>query len=106
LVTNDASGAPTLKAATVHSTADRTLTLFLLNRSLDEPMTVSVDASGFGGLALGRATTLRHDDLEAINTKDATPVAPAPLDGVVMTDCGPRVTLPAASWSVVRLSVG
>jgi alpha-N-arabinofuranosidase len=57
------SGVPYLKAAAVHSAADRTLTLFLLNRRLDEPMTVSVVASGFGGLALGRATTLRHDDL-------------------------------------------
>ena len=40
------SGVPYLKAAAVHSTEDRMLTLFLLNRSLDEPMSVSVDCLG------------------------------------------------------------
>ncbi len=93
---------PYLKAAAVHSADDRTLTLFLLNRSLDEPMTVTVDAAGFGGLTPAHATTLRHDDLEAINTRDDEPVAPVPLDGVVATDRGLRVTLPPASWNVVR----
>jgi len=100
------SGVPYLKAAAVHSAGEHTLTLFLLNRSLDEAMTVSVDASGFSGLTPGHTTTLRHDDLEAINTRDATPVSPVPLDGVAATDGGLRVTLPAASWSVVRLNAG
>ena len=98
-------GVPFLKAAAVHSEADRTLTLFLLNRSLDTPMTVAVDARGFGGLALGQATTLRHDDLDAINTKDDGPVAPVPLDGVVASEGGVSVTIPPASWNVVRLNL-
>jgi alpha-N-arabinofuranosidase len=100
------SGVPYLKAAAVHSAADRTLTLFLLNRSIDEPMTVSVEAAGFGGLTPGKATTLRHDDLEAINTRDETPVAPVALDAIEVVDGGVRVSLPAASWSVVRLTAG
>ena len=97
------SGVPYLKAAAVHSTEDRMLTLFLLNRSLDDPISISVDASGLGTLVPSAATTLRNDDLEAVNTKDATPVAPAPLDAIAVTDGGLRVTLPAASWNVVRL---
>jgi alpha-N-arabinofuranosidase len=100
------SGVSYLKAAAVHSAADRTLTLFLLNRSIDEPTTVSVDASGLSRLTPGQATALHHDDLEAINARDATPVAPAPLGGVTATDGVVRVTLPAASWSVVRLNAG
>ena len=99
------TGVPFLKASAVHSEADRTLTLFLLNRSLDTPMTVAVDARGFGGLAPGQATTLRHDDLDAINTKDDGPVAPVPLDGVVASEGGVSVTIPPASWNVVRLNL-
>ena len=97
---------PVVRPATLlvpHSTEDRMLTLFLLNRSLDDPISISVDASGLGTLAPSAATTLRNDDLEAVNTKDATPVAPAPLDAIAVTDGGLRVTLPAASWNVVRL---
>jgi hypothetical protein len=52
------------------------------------------------------ATTLRNDDLEAVNTKDAAPVAPVPLDGIAATDGGVRISLPAASWNVVRLKAG
>ena len=37
-----------------------------------------------------QATTLRHDDLDAINTQDARPVAPVPLDGVVASEAGAR----------------
>jgi alpha-L-arabinofuranosidase len=97
------SGVPYLKAAAVHSAEDRMLTLFLLNRSLDDSLSVSVEASGFVTLAPAAATTLRNDNLEAANTKDATPVLPAPLDGIAATDGGLRLTLPAASWNVVRL---
>ena len=44
---------------------DGGLTLFLLNRDLRQPMTVTVDARGFGRLAVGQALELRHDDLKA-----------------------------------------
>ena len=93
---------PHLKAAAVQSDGGKAVTLFLLNRSLDEAMTVTVEAAGFGGLKPALATTLRHDDLEAINTRDREAVAPVALAGVEATDRGLRVTLPPASWSVVR----
>jgi alpha-N-arabinofuranosidase len=97
-------GVPYLKAAAVHSRDQGTLSLFLLNRSLDQAMTVSIEASGFDSLTPQQATTLRHDDLEAINTRDAISVSPVPLDGVVVTEGGGvRVTLPAASWNVVQI---
>jgi alpha-N-arabinofuranosidase len=99
------SGVSYLKAAAVHSAKDQMLTLFLLNRSLDDPMSVSVTASGLGNLVPGAATTLCNDDLEAVNTKDAAPVAPVPLGGIAATDGGVRISLPAASWNVVRLNV-
>jgi alpha-N-arabinofuranosidase len=99
------SGVSYLKAAAVHSAKDQMLTLFLLNRSLDDPMSVSVTASGLGTLVPGAATTLCNDDLEAVNTKDAAPVAPVPLGGIAATDGGVRISLPAASWNVVRLNV-
>jgi len=92
---------PYLKVAAVDAGA--TLTLFLLNRSLDEEAAVEIETRGFGPLSVARATTLRDDDLEAANTKDAPDrVAPAPLSGVESSG-GVRAVLPPASWNVIRL---
>jgi alpha-N-arabinofuranosidase len=66
---------------------------------------VSVEARSFGRLVVSQAIELRHDDLQATNTKDAPErVKPAPLqDGTI--DAGQlRVRLKPASWNVIHLS--
>lgn len=98
------SDAPYVKIAAVHSAADATLTLFLLNRHLDHEGNVEIAAEGFHRLAVERSTTLHHADLDAVNTKDSPEnVRPAPLTTVSVAD-RVRVSLPAASWNVIRLS--
>ena len=80
------------------------LTLIPVNRDVDQEMTVSVTARGFGRLALAEAIVLTDSDLKAANTK-ATPfrVKPARLSGVAVGAETVRVELPPASWSVVNL---
>jgi alpha-N-arabinofuranosidase len=94
--------APYLKASVVE--AGGRLTLFLLNRSLDGEMRVSVRPEGYARLRLDGGTVLRHDDLEVSNTRDAQPVAPASFTAVTFGDEGATLTLPPASWTVVQLS--
>jgi alpha-N-arabinofuranosidase len=94
---------PFLKASVVHSPSDGTATLFLLNRSLDQDMSVSVQAAGFSSLSPQGATVLRNDDLEATNTRDGEVVSPQPFSAIEVSGNGCRLTLPAASWTVVRL---
>lgn len=97
---------PYLKAAAVEGEDGRSLTLFLLNRSLDEEMPLEVAAGGFSNLAVDRATTLSHADLDAANTKDSPDkVAPTPLSGVEASGGTVRVRLPPASWNTIRLRV-
>jgi alpha-L-arabinofuranosidase len=80
------------------------LSLFLLNRDLTQEMQVSLDVRSFGRLAVGEALELRHDDLRATNTKDATErVKPVPLKGVTVKGGHIDVTLKPASWNVVHL---
>jgi alpha-L-arabinofuranosidase len=89
----------------VHGEDDHTLTLFALNRSLDEEMPLSVNAKGFAGMSVERATTLHHDDLGAVNTKDAqNKVAPAKLGTVKVDKDTITAKLPPASWNVIRLA--
>ena len=67
------------------------LSLFLLNRDLTQEMQVSVEARSFGRLAMAEALELRHDNLQATNTRDAAErVKPAPLKGVTVAGGHPR----------------
>lgn len=95
--------APYLKLGAVQ-TDDGGITVFAINRSLDEAMPLEIALSGFRSLKLTEALVLRHDDLNAVNTADdPDQVAPVPLDGVVVEADRVRTTLLAASWNVIRL---
>jgi len=85
-------------------TDDGGLTVFAINRSLDEAMPLDIALSGFGTLALAEALVLCHDDLDAVNTmEDPDKVRPMPLDGVSVTGDRVVLSLPAASWAMLRL---
>jgi alpha-N-arabinofuranosidase len=95
---------PYLKLSAVAGT-DGGLSLFLLNRDLNQEMEVSLEARSFGRLAVSEALELRHDNLQATNTKDAAErVKPAPLKGVTVKDGHIHATLKPASWNVIHLS--
>jgi alpha-N-arabinofuranosidase len=94
---------PYLKLAAVHDADAKGLTLFALNRHLQEALPLEVRAEGFAGLALDQALTLHDADLKAVNTK-ASPdrIKPSALKGSAVEGSRIRATLPAASWSVLR----
>ena len=80
------------------------LTLFALNRDVEQEMTVLVNVRGFGRLAVAEATALTDSDLKATNSKAAPDrVKPAKLSGVAVGSETVRIELPTASWSVVRV---
>jgi alpha-N-arabinofuranosidase len=97
------SHVPYLKIAAV---ADESggLSLFLLNRHLEDAMTVSIEARSFREMAVATALQLSDDDLSAVNTKeDPDRVSPAPLDDVRVEGGRIRATLRPASWNLVHL---
>ena len=83
---------------------DGDVTVFAVNRSLDEPMPLDVIATGFGALRLHQALTLHHADLKAANTRqDPDRVKPAPLPDVRIDGECIHATLAPASWTMLRL---
>jgi alpha-N-arabinofuranosidase len=93
---------PYLKLAATRG--DGTLTLFALNRHLDEPMQLAVTARGFGTLSFERAQTLHDTDLKAVNSRSQPDrIQPQNLPGVEVHESRILVTLPEASWTVIRL---
>ena len=97
--------APYLKLAAVRSLDSGSLTVFALNRGVDEPLSIELLARDFGVLRLRDAQVLHHTDLHAVNTRDDPgKVTPSPLTGVNVD--GERVTavLPSASWNMLRFA--
>ena len=95
---------PWLKLAAVHDAGAGKLTLFALNRSLDQALPLEVSARGFAGLAVEQVQELRDDDLKAVNTRaDPERIRPAALAGVTVEGETIRATLAPASWNVIRL---
>jgi alpha-N-arabinofuranosidase len=102
----DIPDAPYLKLSAVHDDRTDRLTLFALNRSLDEEMPLSVGAAGFRDLVVREALQLRDPDLKAANTKEQPDrVAPRPLAKVQTRGDRVEATLAPASWNVIQLSV-
>jgi alpha-N-arabinofuranosidase len=94
---------PHLVASVVDDADTGTTTVFVLNRSLDEAMDLTVALRGLGaGREVVEATQLHHADLQATNTADAPDeVAPVPLSGIAIDGETLRVTLQPASWNVI-----
>ena len=97
--------APYLKLGAVRQD-DGGLTVFAVNRSLEEAMPLEIAVAGFGGLELAEARALHHPDLDAVNTAaDPDQVAPKALPGVALAGDRLTATLPPASWNMLRLRV-
>jgi alpha-L-arabinofuranosidase len=95
---------PYLKFAAVQDPATSGLTLFALNRHLNEPMPLELALQGTGRMVLAGAQQLRHDDPNAVNTREEPhKVAPAPLHDVSAIGNRVTATLAPASWNVIRL---
>ena len=98
--------APYLKLGAVQQEDGKALTLFAVNRSLDEHMPMEIVANGFGKLRLREARQFHHVDLNAMNTRDNPDrVAPVPLSDVRIEAERIDVTLTPASWTMLRLEV-
>jgi hypothetical protein len=81
------------------------LTLFALNRHLNEELPLDLRATSFGRLELEQALELYDYDLQATNAKNAPDrVKPAPLAAVAVDGEQLRATLAPASWNVIRLA--
>ncbi len=96
---------PYVKVAAVADDSGRGVSLFLLNRDLEQDIEVTLDIRGFGRFAVAEALELRHADLKAINSKaEPNKVAPVALKDVAVDGATLRIGLKPASWNVVQLT--
>src|SRR5215217_948447 len=80
------------------------VSMFLVNRSQDAPMTVSIDVGSLGLIRLGECTTLADDDPNASNALEYQDrVRPMPNRSAGLEDSVLTVELPAISWTALQL---
>ncbi len=94
---------PQLDTAVVYNEENEQLTIFGLNRHLEDSLDVSVDVRGFESYQIKEHIVLENNDLKAVNTKGNERVKPH-TNGNAKVDQG-KVTahFSAASWHVIRL---
>ena len=94
------SDVPVVDAAAVRGD-DGSLTIFAVNRDLQEDAALTLDLRSFGAFQKAEHSVLHHDDVKAVNT-ELNPDNVAPRQTQLEPDAK-VVLLPAASWNVIRL---
>jgi alpha-L-arabinofuranosidase len=80
------------------------VTLFAVNRGLDEALRLDADVRALGGAFEVEHVVLTGDDPHAVNTPDQPDrVHPTPAGGAEVRDGRLTATLPRLSWNVIRL---
>jgi alpha-N-arabinofuranosidase len=95
---------PLVDAVATHDADSGAAAVFLVNRSADEAVTVTVDIAQLGEVALLESHTLADADIYAKNTvDDPERVAPQPNESAIIRDGALQVTLPPVSWTALGL---
>ena len=81
---------------------DGSVTIFAVNRRLDEDVVLDCDVRSFGKFTKIEQSVLHHDDLKAVNTEE-NPDNVSPVQLPDRPVDGSEIVLRAASWNVIRL---
>jgi alpha-N-arabinofuranosidase len=97
---------PFIDSAAVLSADEREITLFLINRSLDQQQECRISLSSLLEASVLECVSLNGFRPKSVNTADAAPVRPAPLGDYSLHEGVLAITLPALSWNMVRIKNG
>ncbi|MCV2394861.1 alpha-N-arabinofuranosidase [Actinotalea sp. M2MS4P-6] len=95
---------PLVDAVATWDEASGAMSVFVVNRSVDEATSLDVAVHGSAGLHLVEAVTMASEDPYAKSTvDDDTSLAPRPNDTASVVDGRLQVDLPPVSWTMLRL---
>ncbi|MEW9702792.1 alpha-N-arabinofuranosidase [Paenibacillus sp. SI8] len=103
----DYTDVPYLEAVAVHHEENAEVTIFAVNRNLQDALPLELDLRSFGGSRVIEHIVLENEDLKAANTLEAQDqVKPHTNGNAVVTSSGQvQATLSKASWNVIRLKL-
>lgn len=99
----DFTDVPYLESVTLFNEEQEEVTIFAVNRHLEQPMVLECDMRSFAGYELVEHITMTNDDMKAKNT-ELTPnaVTPSKIDTSSFSDGRLEALLPRVSWNVIR----
>ncbi|MCL6458718.1 MAG: alpha-N-arabinofuranosidase, partial [Gorillibacterium sp.] len=97
---------PYLEAIAVHNEEQGEVTIFAVNRHLEEELLFEVDLRSFKSFQLLEHIVMASDDLKAVNTEsNPNLVKPDKNGNAVIEGTQVKASLRKASWNVIRLKV-
>jgi alpha-N-arabinofuranosidase len=100
----DFTDVPYLESSAVYNEEKEELTIFAVNRHLEEALPLECDVRSFAGYIIVEHIVLENDDLKAVNTADAENVKPHSNGTSELSDGMIQALLSKASWNVIRLA--
>jgi alpha-N-arabinofuranosidase len=106
VATNKFGSVSSIDAITTYDAQKKTLAIFLVNRSLTQAQSCSLNLAGFVVKEILDQVTLSDNDLTKTNNYfDSEAVKPELTISSTLSDIDVNVVLPPASWQVIHLSV-
>ncbi len=103
--TTDFTDVPVLESAAVYNEENDELTIFALNRDLENNLNLECSIRGFQGLKIKEHIVLQSNDPLAVNSQaDPFRVVPKNTGNAVLSDGIITADLSKLSWNVIRLS--
>lgn len=102
--TTDSLVVPYLETSVIHDKVNRTITVFAVNRSLDNNMDLSLDLGGFESAVLVEHLELFSDNLKSTNSESEETVSPKQREIVESKSSHQQVTLKKHSWNMLKYS--
>lgn len=92
-----------VESVAVYNEEKEELTIFAVNRTLDEDITLTTDIRGMEGYRVLEHIVLESPDLKAVNSVNGQNVAPKTVDRSSLDEGVMTSMLGKASWNVIRL---
>lgn len=102
--TKDFTDVPYLESTAVYNEEQDEVTIFAVNRHLEEGLELECDMRSFEGYQVVEHIVLHHEDLKARNSAAEEAVKPTTNGDAAVDDGIVRATLLPKSWNVIRLS--
>ena len=97
---------PYIDCVPVWNQQESEITVFMLNRSTDSGIDVSLDISGFGEVSLIEHIEMTHNDLKAVNTEENPEnVIPDVCGNTAINGNGVHSVIKPLSWNVIRFKI-
>ena len=96
---------PYIETSVIHNAETKEITVFAVNRSLEEDMTLSLTFEDFGECTATEHIELYSDDLKAVNNAECEMISPSKLDVPDTTGTTHTFVLKKHSWNMLTFKL-